>query len=78
MTGVDTRTLTRWLRERGTRPGLLFPPTMPLDEARANAGCVDMRREVYYRVAPSERITYGNGDLTILLIDVGCWVYEVR
>jgi len=51
---------------------------MPLDEARANAGCVDMRREVYYRVAPSERITYGNGDLTILLIDVGCWVYKVR
>jgi carbamoyl-phosphate synthase small subunit len=71
ITGVDTRTLTRRLRERGTMQGWLFPDTMPLDEAKACATSVDMQHEVFYRVAPTEPVTYGNGDLSVLLIDAG-------
>jgi carbamoyl-phosphate synthase small subunit len=71
MTGVDTRSLTRRLRERGTMRGWLFPAVMSLDEARAHAAPVDMCEEVFYRVAPSEPVTYGTGDLTVLLIDAG-------
>ena len=32
---------------------------------------VDMQREVFYRVAPREPVTYGAGDLTVLLVDAG-------
>jgi carbamoyl-phosphate synthase small subunit len=71
VTGVDTRTLTRRLRERGTMQGWLFPATTRLDEARAGAASVDMQKEVFYRVAPTEPVTYGTGELTVLLIDAG-------
>jgi carbamoyl-phosphate synthase small subunit len=71
VTGVDTRTLTRRLRERGTMEGLLFPANMPLLEARARAALVDMQKEVFYRVAPTEPVTYGTWHLTVLLIDAG-------
>jgi carbamoyl-phosphate synthase small subunit len=71
VTGVDTRALTRRLREHGTMLGWLFPGTMPLDEVKARAASVDMRREVFHRVAPGEPVTYGTGDLTVLLVDVG-------
>jgi carbamoyl-phosphate synthase small subunit len=30
-----------------------------------------MQREVFYRVAPAEPVTYGAGDLTVLLVDAG-------
>jgi carbamoyl-phosphate synthase small subunit len=71
ITGVDTRTLTRRLRERGTMRGWLFSADMSLDDARKQAASVEMQREVFHRVAPSEPITYGNGDLAVLLVDVG-------
>lgn len=71
MTGVDTRTLTRRLRERGTMQGWLYPASMPLEEAKVHAASVDMHKEVFYRVAPAEPVTYGSGDLTVLLVDAG-------
>lgn len=71
MTGVDTRTLTRRLREHGTMHGWIFPAQMTLAEAQAQATSIDMHREVFYRVAPTEPIIYGTGDLTVLLIDAG-------
>jgi carbamoyl-phosphate synthase small subunit len=71
VTGVDTRTLTRRLRESGTMQGWIAPAGMTLEEARARATPVDMQKEVFYRVAPSEPVTYGTGDLTVLLIDAG-------
>jgi carbamoyl-phosphate synthase small subunit len=71
VTGVDTRALTRRLRESGTTQGWIFPAEMTLDEARAHAASVDMQREVFYRVAPAEPVTYGAGDLTVLLVDAG-------
>ena len=46
VTGIDTRTLTRRLREHGTMQGWLFPGDLALDEARARAASVDMARRL--------------------------------
>ena len=43
LTGVDTRLLTRRLREHGTMQGWLCPSSMSDDDARKHAGEVDMR-----------------------------------
>jgi carbamoyl-phosphate synthase small subunit len=56
LTGVDTRTLTRRLRERGTMRAWLFPETMPLDEAKTCAASVDMQHEVFYCHQHSARV----------------------
>lgn len=71
ITGIDTRSLTRRLRERGTLRGWLAPASMTLEEARSRASTVDMRQEVFHRVAPREPVIHGAGDITILLVDVG-------
>lgn len=71
LTGVDTRSLTRRLREHGTMEGLLYPASMSEDGVRERSGAVDMREEVFRLVAPREPIRYGGGRLTILLIDAG-------
>jgi carbamoyl-phosphate synthase small subunit len=71
VTGIDTRTLTRRLRERGTMQGWLFPAEMGLDEAKQKARTIDMRDEVFRSVAPSEPIHYEAGDLKILVVDAG-------
>ena len=71
LTGVDTRGLTRRLREHGTMQGWLYPSTMSEDEARKHSGAVDMRKEVFHIVAPREPIRYEGGKLTILLVDAG-------
>ena len=44
ITGIDTRTLTRRLRERGTMQGGCSRRQMALDEAKNEAATVDMRR----------------------------------
>ena len=71
ITGVDTRTLTRRLREFGTMKGWLFPSAMDFDAARDTAAAVDMQHEVFQRVAPSEPVYYQGGELTVVLVDVG-------
>jgi carbamoyl-phosphate synthase small subunit len=71
LTGVDTRALTRRLRERGTMQGWLYPATMSAEQARTLASQVDMRDEVFRTVAPREPVRYGTAKLTILLVDVG-------
>ena len=71
VTGVDTRTLTRRLRERGTMQGWLVPAGVSLDQAKTQAQPLDMKSDVFHRVAPSEPISYGTGDLTVLLVDAG-------
>jgi len=71
ISGVDTRTLTRQLRERGTMQGWLFPAHLAADAAKSQATSIDMRLEVFQRVAPPEPIVHGSGDLTVLLIDAG-------
>lgn len=71
VTGIDTRTLTRHLRERGTMRGWLYPASMALDEAQSTADSVDMEDEVFHAVAPAEPITHAGGDIRIALVDVG-------
>lgn len=71
VTGIDTRALTRHLRESGTSMGWLYPAEMSHDEAVRAASSVDMRQEVFERVAPAEVVTYGEGDVSVLLVDVG-------
>jgi len=71
VTGIDTRTLTRRLREHGTMKGWLFPATTSLEEAKATAASVDMKEEVFRLVAPEAPITYEGGPLRILLVDIG-------
>lgn len=71
VTGIDTRTLTRRLREAGTMKGWLLPADLDLEEGRARAREVDMEREVFRLVAPPAPITYPGGKLRILLVDIG-------
>ena len=78
VTGIDTRTLTRRLRERGTMRGWLFPSDMTLGEARAMADTVDMKHEVFRLVAPETPQHYAGGKPLILLVDVGAKDNMVR
>ncbi|MGE0622617.1 MAG: glutamine-hydrolyzing carbamoyl-phosphate synthase small subunit [Pseudomonadales bacterium] len=71
VTGIDTRTLTRRLREHGTMRGWLFPTELGLTAARGNAAGVDMDEEVFRLVAPEKAQRYGDGPTRILLVDVG-------
>lgn len=71
VSGIDTRTLTRKLREKGTMPGWLIPSEMDAEAGREQSVNVEMTEELFKLVAPKETITYPGGDLKILLIDVG-------
>jgi carbamoyl-phosphate synthase small subunit len=71
VTGIDTRTLTRRLRERGTMRGWLLPVGHDAADARSRAESVDMTEEVFRVVAPKGPIEYPGGPLRILLVDVG-------
>jgi len=71
LTGVDTRSLTRRLREHGTIQGSLVPASMSEEGARELPGAVDMRQEVFHLVAPREPIRYEGGKFTVLLVDAG-------
>src|SRR6267143_4622161 len=54
LTGVDTRLLTRRLREHGTMQGWLLPSSKSEHEARQGAAAVDMREQVFRIVAPRQ------------------------
>ncbi|MBT8400769.1 MAG: glutamine-hydrolyzing carbamoyl-phosphate synthase small subunit [Rhodothermia bacterium] len=69
--GIDTRTLTRRLREHGTMKGWLIPADASLEDAKRMASAVDMQSEVFHAVAPPEPVHYEGGELSILAIDVG-------
>ena len=69
--GVDTRTLTRRLREHGTMHGWIFPAEIDLQQARRQAAAVEMHDDVFRMVAPSEPRFHQGGERTVLLIDVG-------
>ncbi|MEZ5597576.1 MAG: glutamine-hydrolyzing carbamoyl-phosphate synthase small subunit [Pseudomonadales bacterium] len=70
ITGVDTRTLTRYLREAGTMPGLLLQDCGPHAVAES-AAAVEMSTEVFRLVAPPAARRYDGGERTVLLVDVG-------
>ena len=71
--GIDTRTLTRRLREAGTMKGWLLPGEADAEEAEG----VDMAG-VHDLVAPAEIRRYGEGGTTILLVDAGAKDNMVR
>ncbi|MEZ5550339.1 MAG: glutamine-hydrolyzing carbamoyl-phosphate synthase small subunit [Pseudomonadales bacterium] len=71
LTGVDTRTLTRRLREHGTMKGWLYPSEQNLTDARQSAESVNMQSDVFKLVAPERTKRYGEGSLKVLLVDVG-------
>lgn len=78
VSGIDTRTLTRRLRERGTMKGWLVPRDMAIDEARRIAASVDMRSDVFRLVAPTSPVRYQGSGPTIMLVDVGAKDQIVR
>jgi len=71
VSGIDTRTLTRRLREYGTMRGWLFPANMSFAQAQDNVASIDMESEVFNLVAPSEAVHYQGGEFTIMLVDIG-------
>jgi carbamoyl-phosphate synthase small subunit len=71
VTGIDTRTLTRKLREAGTMKGWVYPAEMDLDRVKRTAAAVEMREDVFRLVAPAAPIRYPGGELEILLVDAG-------
>jgi carbamoyl-phosphate synthase small subunit len=71
MAGVDTRMLTRRLREHGTMRGWLFPSDVSLEAARGDAAAVDMTRDVFRLVAPEAAVHYAGGSPSIMLVDAG-------
>jgi carbamoyl-phosphate synthase small subunit len=74
--GIDTRTLTRRLRERGTMRGWLTAADAD-ERARGAAAAVDMRAACRL-VAPAAPVTYPGGPLRILLVDAGAKDHLVR
>jgi carbamoyl-phosphate synthase small subunit len=76
LAGIDTRTLTRRLREAGTMKGRIVPQgngapgAEPLTEVDMPLTEVDMS-DVAGLVAPAEPRHYAAGDLTVLLVDMG-------
>jgi len=71
VTGIDTRTLTRRLREHGTMRGWLLPAGMPVEAAKRAASGVEMQRELFRLVAPEHPIDLGGNGPRVLLIDAG-------
>jgi carbamoyl-phosphate synthase small subunit len=77
ITGIDTRTLTRRLREHGTMKGWLVPANDDAARARKVAAMVDMK-EVFRLVSPNKVIRYEGGPLKVLLVDAGAKDNMVR
>lgn len=69
--GIDTRTLTRRLREHGTMKGWIVPRGVDLVTAKDTASTIDMHEEVFRSVTCNEPVQYAGGDLNILVVDTG-------
>ena len=78
LTGIDTRALTLRLREQGTMSGVLFPADMDSKSAWATGRRVEMTRQVFHDVAPTETVTYAGGPTRIVLVDCGAKDQIVR
>ena len=78
ITGIDTRMLTRRLREHGTMKGWLIPADMSLDEAKRAAASIEMQREVFRLVAPALPARYRGTGPTIMVVDAGAKDHMVR
>lgn len=65
ISGIDTRALTKILRERGTVPGKVFPDgdDIPFEDPNL--------RNLAAEVSITEPIRYGSGERTVVLVDCG-------
>jgi carbamoyl-phosphate synthase small subunit len=72
ITGIDTRALTRRLREHGTIKGWIVPDDEHIESSIAAAKSIDMKREVFTSVTPDGVTTYGQSGPKVLVIDAGC------
>jgi len=74
ISGIDTRSLTRYLREHGAIPGsLLLEEKEKLEAGQWNGHRVENfeMRKVLDLVAPQKIVRYPGGDLKVLVIDTG-------
>jgi carbamoyl-phosphate synthase small subunit len=71
ITGIDTRTLTRRLREHGTMQGWLAPDSMSTEQIREQADRRDMREGIFREVAPEGVVRHDGGPIEILVVDAG-------
>ena len=69
--GIDTRTLTRKLRERGTMQGWLLHDSSDVAEAQRRASAIEMATVVEQVTIP-EAVVYEGGPVRVLLVDTGC------
>jgi len=70
ITGIDTRFLTRHLREKGTMQGSLIIDDSDVQPTNTPPASVDMQN-VFDLVAPEEPTHYEGGELKILVVDIG-------
>ena len=71
LSGIDTRALTQRLRERGTMQGWLYSSGLELS-AGAAGGHGDRHDDRGVRASGAgRRSTHGDGDLKVVLVDVG-------
>ncbi len=68
--GIDTRTLTRILRERGTMRGAILHDASDPASADSLADTVPMRDVVALTTVPAP-VLYPGGDLRVILVDTG-------
>jgi carbamoyl-phosphate synthase small subunit len=72
ITGIDTRSLIRRLREHGTMRGWLVPGNGSMEQQKQFATGVEMQRELFHLVAPKEPVQLGGEDGPhVLVVDVG-------
>ncbi|MGQ0384068.1 MAG: glutamine-hydrolyzing carbamoyl-phosphate synthase small subunit [Gammaproteobacteria bacterium] len=71
VSGIDTRALTRRLRERGTMRGWLVPDGMDGATARRDADRRDMKSGIFHEAALSAAVRHEGGALEILVVDAG-------
>jgi carbamoyl-phosphate synthase small subunit len=72
ITGIDTRSLIRRLREDGTMRGWLVPGNGSVEQQKQVAIGVEMQRELFHLVAPKEPVQLGDDDGPhVLVVDVG-------
>ena len=63
--GVDTRALTKKLREKGTMLGKIIFEDNEVDFVDPN------KTNLVEKVSVKEKVTYGNGKYKIILVDLG-------
>ncbi|WP_405380209.1 glutamine-hydrolyzing carbamoyl-phosphate synthase small subunit [Phascolarctobacterium sp.] len=70
LVGVDTRAITRKIRDNGVLPGVIVPAEMPMEEAMALMPQADIHDQVFTVTTP-EIYKMGSGKYHIAVLDFG-------